>query len=84
MAEFAANAALSATTGISPFHVVYWYEPRMDCDILAETDSPPLDPSKHQAPGGGPGNVAQGDLGGPQGDYTDITSTGQLTGKREA
>ena len=49
VAEFAANAAPSATTGISPFHAVYGYEPRMDFDILAETDSPPLDPSKHHA-----------------------------------
>ena len=33
VAEFAANAAPSATTGISPFHAVYWYEPRMDFHI---------------------------------------------------
>ena len=33
VAEFAANAAPSATTGISPFHAVYGYEPRMDFDI---------------------------------------------------
>ena len=33
MAEFAANAAPSATTGISPFHAVYGYEPHMDFDI---------------------------------------------------
>ena len=49
VAEFAANAAPSATTGISPFHAVYGYEPRMDFDILPETDSPLLDPSKHHA-----------------------------------
>ena len=47
--EFAANAAPSASTGISPFHAVYGYELRMDFDILAETDTPPLDPSKHHA-----------------------------------
>ena len=33
VAEFAANAAPSATTGISPFHAVYWYKPRIDYDI---------------------------------------------------
>ena len=49
VAEFAANAAPLATTGISPFHAVYGYEPRMDFDILPETDSLPLDPSKHHA-----------------------------------
>ena len=49
MAEFAANAAPSATTSISPFHAVYGYEPHLDFDILAETDSPPLDPSKDHA-----------------------------------
>ena len=33
VAEFAANASPSATTGISPFHAVYGYKPRMDFDI---------------------------------------------------
>ena len=33
VAEFAANMAPSATTGISPFHAVYGYEPCMDFDI---------------------------------------------------
>ena len=33
MAEFAANTAPSATTGISPFHAVYGYEPCLDFDI---------------------------------------------------
>ena len=49
MAEFAGNTAPSATTGILPFHAVYVYEPRMDFDILAETDTPPRDPSRHNA-----------------------------------
>ena len=47
MAEFAANSAPSATTGSSPFHVVYGYEPRMDFDIPAGELGPPThDPSK--------------------------------------
>ena len=33
VAEIVANAAPSATTGISPFHAFYGYEPRMDFDI---------------------------------------------------
>ena len=33
VAECAANAAPSATTGISPFYAVYGYEPHMDFDI---------------------------------------------------
>ena len=33
VAELSANAAPSATTGISPFHAVYGYEPHMDFDI---------------------------------------------------
>ena len=49
MAEFAGHTAPSATTGISPFHAVYVYEPRMDFAILAETDTPPRDPSRHHA-----------------------------------
>ena len=50
MAEFAANAAPSATTGVSPFYTFYGYEPRMDFDIPAERpDTPSLDPSKHHA-----------------------------------
>ena len=51
MAELAANATPLATTGISPFHAVYGYEPHMDFDILAETNTAPLDPSKHHAKG---------------------------------
>ena len=47
LAEFAANSAPSATTGISPVHAVYWYEPRMDFDSPAgEPGSPTHDPSK--------------------------------------
>ena len=50
VAEFAANSAPSATTGISPFHAVYGYEPRIDFDIPAgELASPTHDPSKHHA-----------------------------------
>ena len=50
VAEFAANSAPSATTGISPFHAVYGYEPRMDFDIPAgEPGSPTHDLSKHHA-----------------------------------
>ena len=49
-AEFAANAAPSSTTGISPFHAVYGYEPRMDFDIPAQEPQTPLhDPSKCHA-----------------------------------
>ena len=50
VAEFAANSAPSATTGISPFHTVYGYEPRRDFDIpTGEPGSPTHDPSKHHA-----------------------------------
>ena len=50
VAELAANSAPSATTGISPFHAVYGYEPRMDFDIAAgEPGFPTHDPSKHHA-----------------------------------
>ena len=50
VAEFAANSAPSATTGISPFHAVYRYEPRMDFDIPpGGPGSPTHDPSKHHA-----------------------------------
>ena len=50
VAEFAANSAPSATTGISPFHAVYGYKPRMDFDIpTGEPGSPTHDPSKHHA-----------------------------------
>ena len=52
VAEFAGNSAPSATTGISPFHAVYGYEPRTDFDIPAgEPVSPTHDPSKHHARG---------------------------------
>ena len=33
VAEFAAHTAPSAMTGISPFHALYGYKPRMDVDI---------------------------------------------------
>ena len=37
-------------TGISPFHAVYGYEPRMDFDISAHEPQTPLhDPSKRHA-----------------------------------
>ena len=50
MAEFAANAAPSATTGISPFHAVYGYEPRMDFDIpTGGPGTPTLDSGKPHA-----------------------------------
>ena len=50
VAQFAANSAPSATTGTSPFHAVYEYEPPMDFDIPAgEPVSPTHDPSKHHA-----------------------------------
>ena len=50
VAEFAANSAPSATTGISPFHAVYGYEPCMDFDIPAgKLGSLTHDPSKHHA-----------------------------------
>ena len=50
MAEIAANATPSATTGVSPIHAVYGYEPHMDFDIPAERpDTPSLDLSKHHA-----------------------------------
>ena len=50
VAEFAANAAPSSTTGISPFHAVYGYEPHMDLDIPKQEPQTPLhDPSKHHA-----------------------------------
>ena len=50
VAEFTANAAPSATTGLLPFHTVYWYEPRMDFDIpTCEPGSSTDDQSKHHA-----------------------------------
>ena len=50
VARFVANSATSATTGLSPFHAVYGYEPRMDFDIPAgEPVSLTHDPSKHHA-----------------------------------
>ena len=50
VAEFATNSAPSATTGISSFHAVYGYEPRMDFDIPAGELGPPThDPSKPPA-----------------------------------
>ena len=50
VAESAANLAPSATTGISPFHALYRYQPRMDFDIsTGEVGSLTQDPSKHQA-----------------------------------
>ena len=43
VAEFAANSAPSATTGISPYHAVYGYEPGMDFDIpTGEPGTPTL------------------------------------------
>ena len=48
VAECAANSSPPATTGISPFHTVYRYEPHMDFDISAGVPvSPTHDPSKH-------------------------------------
>ena len=48
--DFTANAAPSAATGISPFHAVYEYEPRINFDIPAgEPDTPVNDPSKRHA-----------------------------------
>ena len=45
--EFAANAAPSATTGISPIHAIYGYEPRMDFHIrIGEPGTPTLDSGK--------------------------------------
>ena len=50
VAEFAASAAPSATTGILPFHAVYGYKPRMDFDIPAgERETMVHDPSKRHA-----------------------------------
>ena len=50
VAEFAANSAPSATTGILPFHVIYRYEPRMDFDVpTGKPGSPTHDPSEHHA-----------------------------------
>ena len=47
--EFAANAAPSATTGISPIHAVYGYEPRMDFDIPTGELPPTRDPGRRHA-----------------------------------
>ena len=50
VAEFAANTAPSATTGISPFHAVYGHEPCLDFDIpTGKPETPAHDPSKRHA-----------------------------------
>ena len=52
VAEYSANAAPSASTGISPFRAVYGYEPRMDFDTPSTSASnSPMPPSERDARG---------------------------------